>query len=73
MGIGGPIEVLQTACSDVSVLKVSGDVDHLTAPALEEILEETLAGGGTHLLVDLADCSYLDGGGLSVLRYGLWV
>ena len=65
------MEVLQSSLSGVPVLKVTGDLDHLTAPALEEALEDVFRAGHMRLLLDLADCPYLDSGGLSVLLYAV--
>jgi anti-sigma B factor antagonist len=65
------MEVLATALLGVPVLKVTGDLDHLTAPALEKAVQEAFRVNGTRLLFDLTGCPYLDSGGLSVLLYAL--
>jgi len=67
--IGESLEVLKTSLSGVPVVKVTGDVDHLTAPALERIIQQALGIDGAYLLLDLSDCQYLDSGGLSVLLF----
>ena len=66
---GGAIEVLTTALLGVPVLKVTGDLDHLSAPTLEGAIEDIFGTDAVRLLVDLVDCPYLDSGGLSVLLY----
>ena len=68
---GEAMEVLASDLLGVPVLKVTGDLDHLTAPALEKAVGDALSADGMRLLVDLADCPYLDSGGLSVLLFTL--
>jgi len=63
------MEVLKTALSGVPLLKVIGDIDHLTAPSLEALVQQALGVDGAHLLLDLSDCPYVDSGGLSVLLF----
>lgn len=65
------MEVLKTASFGVPVLKVTGDVDHLSAQALEESVQESLRADDTHLLVDLSECPYMDSGGVSVLLHAV--
>ena len=65
------LEVLKTALSGVPVLKVTGDVDHLSGALLEKCVQDTLRTNGTRLLVDLADCPYIDSGGVSVLLHAV--
>ena len=65
------MEVIKAALSGVPVLKVMGDLDHLTAPALETAVGDVLSADGMRLLLDLTDCPYLDSGGLSVLLYAV--
>ena len=65
------MEVLQSSLSGVPVLKVTGEVDHSTAPVLEESVQKALRVSGRRLFLDLADCPYLDSGGLSVLLFTL--
>jgi anti-anti-sigma factor len=63
------MELLKTALSGVPLLKVIGDIDHLTAPTLEAAVQQALGIDGSYLLVDLSDCPYVDSGGLSVLLF----
>ncbi|HEY5252507.1 MAG TPA: STAS domain-containing protein [Acidimicrobiales bacterium] len=53
------------------VVKVFGEVDIETSPALEEQLRSVLDQGHPSLLVDLAGVTFLDSTGLSVLIGGL--
>jgi len=61
------MKVLATSLSGVPLLKVIGDVDHSTSPALDQSVQEALGPNGMRLFLDLADCPYFDSGGLSVL------
>ena len=63
------MEVLKTAVFGVPVLKVVGDIDHLSAQVLEDQIQESLRAGHGRLLVDLAECPYMDSAGVSVLLY----
>ena len=61
------MEVSKTSLSGVPVLRVTGDVDHATAPDFERAIGEALSLDGGRLLLDLTDCRYLDSAGLAVL------
>ena len=52
------------------VLDVAGEVDLSTAPALRARIDDVVASGGRRLVVDLADVSFMDSSGLSVLVSG---
>ena len=52
------------------VLDVAGEVDLSTAPALRSRIDTVLDEGGRRLVVDLADVSFMDSSGLSVLVSG---
>lgn len=65
------MEILKTVLLGVPVLKVTGDLDHLTAPALEKAVRDVLTVDGSRILLDLEDCLYVDSGGLSVLLFAL--
>jgi anti-anti-sigma factor len=67
--VGGSVQVLETALFGIPLLKVTGDVDHLSSVTLEKYVQESLHADGLHLLVDLAECEYMDSGGVSVLLY----
>jgi anti-anti-sigma factor len=51
----------------VAVIAPAGRIDTTTAPALEQALDEALAGGRRRVLVDLAKVPYISSGGLRVL------
>lgn len=51
-----------------AVLTVAGEIDLSTAPRLREALLEIFStGGARHLVVDLADVTFMDSTGLGVL------
>jgi len=52
---------------DVCVLSLDGEVDVYTAPRLREQLGSLVAGGCTHLVVDLTKVAFIDSSGLGVL------
>lgn len=52
---------------DCAVLRVVGEVDLYTAPALRESLSDLLADGVRHVVVDTSDITFLDSSGLGVL------
>ena len=56
---------------DCAVLRVTGEVDVYTAPALRERASELLAKGAVHQIVDLGGVAFLDSTGLGVLVGGL--
>lgn len=56
---------------EYTVIFVSGEIDVYTAPRLRERLNELVAGGRYHLIVDLAGVEFLDSTGLGVLVGGL--
>jgi anti-sigma B factor antagonist len=53
------------------VVKVVGEVDIETSPALDERLRSVLDQGHSSLVIDLAGVTFLDSTGLSVLIGGL--
>jgi len=53
------------------VLRVAGEIDIETSPALEEQLQAVLDQGHTSVLVDLGQVTFLDSTGLSALIGGL--
>jgi anti-sigma B factor antagonist len=52
------------------VLNVGGEVDLSTAPALRSAVDDVLVSGRRRLVVDLADVTFMDSSGLSVLVAG---
>ena len=53
------------------VISVTGEIDVYTAPTLRERLNELVADGEYHLVVDMAGVDFLDSTGLGVLVGGL--
>jgi anti-sigma B factor antagonist len=54
-----------------TVISVTGEVDVYTAPTLREQLNELVADGEYHLIVDMGGVDFLDSTGLGVLVGGL--
>jgi anti-sigma B factor antagonist len=54
-----------------TVISVTGEIDVYTAPTLRERLNELVAEGEYHLVVDMAGVDFLDSTGLGVLVGGL--
>lgn len=52
---------------DVTVVKVTGEIDVFSSPRLREMLLDVIENGGLHLVVDLGDVTFLDSTGLGVL------
>lgn len=52
---------------DVTVVHVGGEIDVYTAPLLRERLDEQIAAGRIHLVVDLEGVTFMDSTGLGVL------
>ena len=57
------MEVFQAFLSGIPLLRIVGDVDHFTAPALEAAAREALVLDNGHLLFDLSAVPYLDSAG----------
>ena len=51
----------------VTVVHVGGEIDVYTAPMLREHLDEHIAQGRRHLVVDLEEVPFMDSTGLGVL------
>jgi anti-sigma B factor antagonist len=54
-----------------TVLRPSGRLNMVAAPAFKYLVEETVAGGATRIVVDLADVTFIDSSGLGALISGL--
>ena len=61
------VSVTSRQSGDRTVVRVAGEIDVYTAPALREELAAQLDAGRTDLVVDLADVSFMDSTGLGVL------
>lgn len=57
----------QTHPSGATVLTVTGELDHHTAPRLSRALDETPFGPGTPAVIDLSKLIYCDSTGITVL------
>ena len=56
---------------DCAVVRVAGEVDVCTAPALREQIRDLAAKGTTHVIADLSRAEFIDSTGLGVLIGGL--
>jgi anti-sigma B factor antagonist len=54
-----------------SVVSVAGEIDVYTAPSLRERLNDLVASGHYHVIVDLSAVEFMDSTGLGVLVGGL--
>ncbi|HEX2315784.1 MAG TPA: STAS domain-containing protein [Thermomonospora sp.] len=59
--------VEQRTEKDVTIVKVSGEIDVFSSPKLREMLIDVIDKGPLHLVVDLGDVTFLDSTGLGVL------
>jgi anti-sigma B factor antagonist len=73
MHLGGEVElsVVTRREGARTVISVTGEIDVYTAPTLRERLNELVAEGEYHLVVDMAGVDFLDSTGLGVLVGGL--
>jgi anti-sigma B factor antagonist len=60
------VEVNQTMVKDVNVVKLSGDLDGNTAPAVQEQIL-TLANPNVKMILDMSDVSFMSSAGLRML------
>jgi len=58
---------MRTAAAEVAVFHVVGYLDAHTVPRLERALEEAVAAGAAHILIDCSRLSYISSAGLGVL------
>lgn len=61
------MEVSTREMKRVTVVDVSGRVDHETAPKLETTLDELIDAGSYNIVVDLKDVEYMSSRGLRAL------
>ncbi len=52
--------------ADGPLLRVEGEVDVYTSPALRDELYRLIDGGATHVVVDLTEMAFIDSSGLGV-------
>ena len=65
------MEIIEISLSGVPLMRVVGEVDHFTSLALDDAVDDALSLDGSHLLLDLTECPYLDSGGLGVILTAL--
>ena len=70
-GLRVTVEFVPGSDDSGPVLRLSGEVDIQTSPVLDEQLRSVLGEGATSIVIDLADVTFLDSTGLSVLVAGL--
>lgn len=61
---------LETAMRDIDgtrVLDVKGEIDVYTAPQFKEAVNDVLASGQKHLLINMAGVTYMDSSGFGAL------
>lgn len=63
---GGDFEVAVDEGPDGPLLRVRGEVDVYTSPALRDELYRLIDGGATNVTLDLADMDFIDSSGLGV-------
>jgi anti-sigma B factor antagonist len=59
--------VVSPAGSWVCVVAARGEIDIYTGPALRDVLKDALASGSGEVVIDMADVSFIDSSGLSVI------
>ena len=52
---------------DVGVIRISGDVDHVSAPDLQAVADKLLHDGARCLVFDCSEVDFVDSAGLDVL------
>ena len=70
-GLQVNVESASDGAGSWPMLRVSGEVDIQTSPILEQHLARVLDQGSTSIVIDLAEVTFLDSTGLSVLVAGL--
>ena len=64
---GDDFKVSTDESADGPVLRVHGEVDVYTSPALRDELYRLIDGGAQRLMVDLSEMDFIDSSGLGVL------
>ena len=65
------MQIDKTVTGDRAVLRCEGRLTMVAAPALRTAVEECVAGGTRHVVVDLSPTSFVDSSGLGALVNGL--
>jgi anti-anti-sigma factor len=61
------VDIAQQMLGTVPVIRVDGDLDHLSAPALEKAFRAQVSAGDHRMVLDLSGCPHIDSGGLAVI------
>jgi len=61
---------LERPSRDVAVVVLAGEVDLYTAPRFKDVLLQAIDDGAVHVVVDLADVTFIDSTALGVLVSG---
>ncbi len=67
MNEGRPFNVTLVEQAEGVVVRVSGDVDIVTAPVLQRHLDSAIAAGRPTVVIDLSETTFLDARGVGVL------
>ncbi len=67
------MEITEDACEKTPILIIRGEVDHQCAPSMATAADRVLERGVESLIFDLAECSYMDSAGVSVLLHLLFL
>ena len=59
-----------TSEGPAQVVRIGGELDLASAPQLTEALAKIDATNGGRLVIDLADCEFVDSAGLSAILHG---
>ena len=62
-----PFNVTLTEQAESVVVRVTGEVDLVTAPVLRRHLDSAIAAGHPTIIIDLSDTTFLDARGVGVL------
>ena len=61
------MDIIETSLHGVPLLRVVGEVDLAIGSQLAEAAQRAMSSCGTHVLLDLELCPYLDSSGLNVI------
>lgn len=61
------MEIIPAIRDGTTVLSISGRIDTVTAPVLEQVINREIEGGHRKVLLDFSAVSYISSGGLRVL------
>jgi anti-sigma B factor antagonist len=65
------MDIVRTSLAGAPLLRILGEIDHFASLTLDDAVQDALASGGAHVLLDLSACTYLDSGGLGVILASL--